>query len=254
MSEIVSDDYKALVGTPRINKLIENILGDKKHSQENAKKVEKLLSDALESGLFETSSQSSVARATIELSCVEQFIAREWKNKRSFQKNADDVKQIISDALARGISDEYGKRKKIKFQISARAKDESSLRKKLSANRAYKTLDDVIISGDIWDLAGVRVLVYFPDDVHDVLDMIMDEFPDIAGKPFVRDNKRVHKQLPERDWDDISRESNFSRSSRIREELKGPWLEQSAEEVRDWQHHGYTVSNLPIWLNPLTRA
>src|SRR5690242_16774815 len=194
MSETASDTCKALIGTPRINQLIEDILEDEEHSQENAKRIEQLLCDALESGLFETSSQSSAARTTIELSCVEQFIAREWKNKRRFQKNADKVKQIISDALARGISDGYGKRKKIKFQISARAKDESSLRKKLSANRAYKTLDDVTISGDIWDLAGVRVLVYFPDDVHDVLDMIMDEFPDLAGKPFVRDNKRIHKQ------------------------------------------------------------
>ncbi|KAJ4993123.1 hypothetical protein SVAN01_01475 [Stagonosporopsis vannaccii] len=237
---------KTSSSTSNLNELIKAILKDKRHAQENAKRIEQVVSDALKEGVFEKSGPSSNMKVTTDGSCIDQFINDEWKNKSRFQRNAENVKNIISDMLKEDIPRGHDKRKKIKHQLSARAKEESSLRKKLSANSDHKTLDDIIISGDIWDLAGVRVLVYFPDDVHVVLDMIMDKFPDIAGKPFVRDNKRIHKQLPNRDWDDVSPESNESRSSRIREGLKGPWLEQSTEQVRAWQHHGYTAVHLTV--------
>lgn len=125
------------------------------------------------------------------------------------------MKQVISDALK-----EDSKDKRILHQLSARAKDEDSLRKKLLANEAlYNSVDDIIISGDIWNLAEARVLVYFPDDILGVLQKVLAKFPNLASKSFVRDNKRIHKQLPTKNWNDVSKEAEDSALSRIEKDL-----------------------------------
>jgi hypothetical protein len=90
-------------------------------------------------------------------SCVDEFVNNHWEPKH-FQDNAEKVMQIIKEALAADLED-----KRIKHQLSARGKDELSLRKKLQNSEFSEpyTVNKIKESDDIWD-RGSSCPVIFP--------------------------------------------------------------------------------------------
>jgi hypothetical protein len=179
---------------------------------------------------------------------VDDFITNTWIRDH-FQRNADSVKETIRLAIkeAPKENEDTPEKNHILHQLSARAKDEVSLRKKLSSkytSGTYKEGDDIADSDHVWDLAGARVLVYFPDDIPRVLKLVLDRFPDLASKPFIRDGHRAYKPQPKKDWNDTAEEDGEVAVGRINQDALGPWREAESDDVvRHWKHYGYTVSS-----------
>ncbi|KAF2627322.1 hypothetical protein BU25DRAFT_421757 [Macroventuria anomochaeta] len=184
------------------------------------------------------------------MSLVDTFIREHW-NRDHFDHIANSVKGTISTALREDPPD-----KRILHQLSARAKDETSLRKKLQSrhkSRPFDSIDAIKGCDYVWDLAGVRVLVYFPDDILGVLEKVLAKFQDrLASDPYVRDNKREHKKLPVKDWDVVGEEDQLMALTRIRGDLSGPWRERPADQVvRDWKHYGYLAVHLHVFADDI---
>jgi ppGpp synthetase/RelA/SpoT-type nucleotidyltranferase len=117
------------------------------------------------------------------MSVIDSFVHQYNKEYDYYQKLAQIVSGRIEDQLfKRGI----------KAIVSFRAKKPDRLREKLTKRdetKRYKTVAD--ITGDIVDLAGVRVSLYFPSE-REVLDEVISdsfvieqkkEFPDASFKP-----------------------------------------------------------------------
>lgn len=113
--------------------------------------------------------------------------------ERHFQSLADKVKKTISDALEALGADPN--EQEIKCQLFARGKSRKSLQKNLvraDSNAAFATADDIEESKSIWDLAGVRILTYFPDDGPRAALKVRKLFPTLASNPVVKDGKRIY--------------------------------------------------------------
>jgi ppGpp synthetase/RelA/SpoT-type nucleotidyltranferase len=112
----------------------------------------------LQKGLAETWSASV---PTQDLGVIDEFLKRDYHYghyKQLAQRAHDLIKKALEDP-----NNSDGK--KVQAKITWRAKDGKSLREKLimrNENKRYKTADD--IWKDVPDLAGVRMVLYTPND------------------------------------------------------------------------------------------
>lgn len=101
----------------------------------------------------------------------------------------EKAQQIISDRLK-----ELG----CKAIVTSRVKDKDSLERKLnkrndSSKEKYKTFDDIY--NDVFDFLGLRVSLYFPNDIPMVEEAIKRYFK-IIGKPIIFPQKNKQKNTP----------------------------------------------------------
>lgn len=102
------------------------------------------------------------------LSVVDQFVA-DWPEKRPFW---EQLAETAHDICKEGLKD----KKKLKCHITYRAKEKDLLEKKLKKKEKERVEDTregyyttlAMILADMIDLAGVRILLPFPDDVQEV--------------------------------------------------------------------------------------
>ena len=109
-------------------------------------------------------------------SVVDQFVAN-WSTEKS---SWEVLTKTAFNICKEGLKD----RMKLKCHITYRTKEQDSLRKKLYEQEKervedarkghYRTREE--IEADMIDLAGVRVLLPFPDDVEDVKAFLQQEF------------------------------------------------------------------------------
>lgn len=121
---------------------------------------------------------------------IEDFVEH-YKNElfETYQQVAEDVRRKIAQAL---------KEMKVPALVTARAKEEDSLRDKLrqrsvppeEPKASYVDAED--IKADIVDLAGVRVALYFPDDRKAVAQVLGAMFTEKGRKEFPEKPKKKH--------------------------------------------------------------
>ena len=132
-------------------------------------------------------------------------------------------------------TDSFGE--SIKYQISFRGKDRDTLRKNIRKAKNVETSEKLLLASCLRDLAGVRILTYFPDDVPAVAEHIATQF-DLVSKPIVQHAKRCIWDLnsPYKE----SAEDGESAELVSRNYPKGMWRQKNAEDVvRNWKHSGY---------------
>ena len=125
-------------------------------------------------------------------------------------------------------------RESIKYQISFRGKDRDTLRKNIRKAENVETPEKLLLASCLRDLARVRILTYFPDDVPAVAEHIATQF-DLVSKPIVQHAKRSI-------WDPNSPNKESAEDAELvsRNYPKGMWRQRNAEDVvRDWKHSGY---------------
>ena len=143
--------------------------------------------------------------------------------------------RVVERFKAHAPTDSFGE--SIKYQILSRGKDRETLRKNVRKTKNVETLEKLLLASCLRDLAGVRILTYFPDDVPAVAEQIATEF-DLVSKPIVQHAKRSI-------WDPNSpskgsAEDGESAALVSRNYPKGMWRQTNAEDiVRDWKHSGY---------------
>ena len=150
----------------------------------------------------------------------------------------------------------------IKYQSSFRAKDPKSLSEKLqkwSKSQPFENMRQIYDSERLWDLAGVRVLAYFPDDVPAIAKQISSLFK-VLGKPIVVHSKRTHNEpeQPNR-AETVTSDKAHSQFDKYQ---KGMWsTKKSLDSIgTEWKRAGYraihfhvevddnqTSSNLMLW-------
>jgi ppGpp synthetase/RelA/SpoT-type nucleotidyltranferase len=112
---------------------------------------------------------------------TEQFLAQYAKEDIKYAKLADIAKQIFEDNIKASTM-------KPPPICTARGKTPESLRRKLIARnntanggQGYRAMID--IHKDVSDLAGIRILVYFPDHCDEVNSIICAAFENVVPKP-----------------------------------------------------------------------
>lgn len=158
-------------------------------------------------------------------STKEKIIQEYLDNKELYNRLSGSIMQIIESLL---------KKEKIKYaSISTRIKDEASLAEKIARKDGkYKTLSDIT------DIAGIRIITYYADDVDKVAKLLEQEFdvdwdnsidkrkslkPNVFGYLSLHyiiqfDGKRI--QLPE--YDDLH---GMKAEVQIRSILQHAWAE-----------------------------
>ncbi|KAI0158052.1 hypothetical protein GGR52DRAFT_185173 [Hypoxylon sp. FL1284] len=184
---------------------------------------------------------------------VDNFLSAYSKNERLYQILAQ-----YAETRCRDILDE----KRIKGLVTSRTKEYESLATKV-VNRAQqwtgrKKYD---VSSEIDDLVGVRMALYFPNDVPLAAEEVLNRF-DIVIPPIVKTAKRENETRPEpqRQTDKqqhvgqrTGRRSGTDKSSREllpAEYRYGPWRSVSQSDmVHRWKHSGYRAVHLILDLN-----
>ena len=142
---------------------------------------------------------------------------------------------VVERFKAHAPTDSFGE--SIKYQISFRGKDRDTLRKNIRKAENVETPEKLLLASCLRDLAGVRILTYFPDDVPAVAEHIATQF-DLVSKPIVQHAKRSI-------WDPNSPNKESAEDGENAELVsrnypKGMWRQKNAEDVvRDWKHSGY---------------
>lgn len=168
--------------------------------------------------------------------------AKEVKDKCARLLKAEDSKPILHQELT--------DRTKTRDSVEGKLKKEA---KRLSAkgeNKDPKTQ----LYGRIRDVAGVRILVYFPDDVSRVVQKINNcpELEILNGVISFSRNRHDH-----RGEDNSDRSSNTDVDSL--DYTYGPWLEKTVdvdetiEITRRWKNAGYRGLHLHVKLMPPKR-
>lgn len=109
-----------------------------------------------------------------DLSAVDQFVAN-WAKERPFW---EQLTQTAHDICKEGLKD----RKKLKCHILHRTKEKESLETKLKkwekarVQAGKRCCTEAEIMEDMIDLAGIRILLPFPDDVQEVEAFLRQEF------------------------------------------------------------------------------
>ena len=188
-----------------------------------------------------------------------------WKEARTtfLDRYNEDCKQY--DALSMVVEDMCDlllKLKGIHYQVSRRPKDPESLKVKVdkvittSITSDYKaqgpnTIKNVkqaleLLDQKIRDRAGVRVLVYFPEDVVKTAQEIRDcvEFLDQGAVVSFTKSRRDHRD-EDRKTQQNDGPLNYS---------DGPWISYSSVSTNDiiqrWKHSGYRAAHLHVELTP----
>ena len=161
---------------------------------------------------------------------VEQFLDEEYDQK-SFKGLADVVEQFKAHAP----TDSFGE--SIKYQISARGKARDSLRKNIEREKNVETREELLLASCLRDLAGVRILTYFPDDVPVVAKHIASKVQ-VIRTPIVKYSKR--SILDPNRPNEESVEDRTSVDLVFGNYAKGIWRQTNAEDIeRDWKHAGF---------------
>ena len=79
----------------------------------------------------------------------------------------------------------------VKYQLTHRGNDRTSLEKNLRKKPNLDTREKILKSSCVCDLAGVRILTYFPDDVPKIAETITKLF-NVVRKPFIQHSKMVY--------------------------------------------------------------
>ena len=162
---------------------------------------------------------------------VEQFLDEEY-DQTFFKALADTV---VERFKAHAPTDSFGE--SIKYQISARGKARDSLRKNIEREKNIETREKLLLASCLRDLAGVRILTYFPDDVPVVAKHIASGFQ-VIGKPSVKYSKR--SILDPNRPNEESVEDRESADLVFGNYPKGILRQTNAEDIeRDWKHTGF---------------
>ncbi|KAL8917299.1 MAG: hypothetical protein Q9208_008020 [Pyrenodesmia sp. 3 TL-2023] len=102
------------------------------------------------------------------------------------------------------------------------------------------------IRSGLWDLAGVRILTYFPDDGPRAALKVKKLFPTLASNPLVKDGKRTFEPLPGIDRNVPDSEEQIT--PRIAQVTKGRFREVSRDDdvVHNWKHYGYLAVHFHV--------
>ncbi|MGI2171951.1 hypothetical protein ACROAE_17475 [Shewanella sp. MF05960] len=92
--------------------------------------------------------------------------------------NAEVILKIITETISNKLSD-VG----LMFRIFSRAKDEESIKRKIDSEPEYGK------SKKLQDLIGVRIVLYFNDDIDTVRDIISNEFEERENDVSIDKNK-----------------------------------------------------------------
>ena len=151
------------------------------------------------------------------------------------QKFNNLAHRVVERFNANAPTDSLGE--SIKYQISYRGKARDSLRKNIRREKNVKTHEELLQASCLRDLAGVRILTYFPDDVPAIAEHIASHF-DLIGKPIVKYSKR--SILDPNSPNNESAEDRESTNLVFNNYPKGIWRQMNAEDiVRDWKHAGF---------------
>lgn len=136
----------------------------------------------------------------------------------------------------------------IKYQSSFRAKDPRSLSEKLqkqSESKPFENMQQICSSERLWDLAGIRVLAYFPDDVPAIAKQISSLFK-VLGKPIVVHSKRAHNEpeQPNR-AETVTSDKAHSQFDKYQ---KGSWsTKKNLDSIgTEWKHAGYRAIHFHV--------
>ena len=117
---------------------------------------------------------------------IETFISEYKDNYDFYIKLAYNAQDLTEEAL---------KEAGIKSIVSSRAKKADSLREKIekrNVKKKYETTGQ--IKEDIYDLAGVRIALYFPNERDDVDRIIREKFNVVKCKSFPDENNSKRKR------------------------------------------------------------
>jgi ppGpp synthetase/RelA/SpoT-type nucleotidyltranferase len=131
-----------------------------------------------------------------------------------------------------------------KYELMKEMESLIKLLQKKSKKMQFSTMGHIYASEAIWDLVGIRILAYFPDDVPIIVKHIMQLF-ELAGSPHVRDAHRSHHQLEK-----IDRTASYPEDvifDRLSHYAEGFWKSASMDEIeRYWKHGGYRAIHLHV--------
>ncbi|KAK6382666.1 hypothetical protein LTS17_003335 [Exophiala oligosperma] len=187
--------------------------------------------------------------------------ARPARPARSVLRNMDFVSAFVKVYteedyrskfyhIAQTVADEFKKSPpvddqgyEIKYQLSCRGKDAKSIGDKLRAQTTkspFTSVDLLLKSERIWDLAAVRVLAYFPDDVP-IIARKFEQLFRILDKPIVGLRKARETRPNDPSY-------GRSRGAQFEKYTKGTFTQKSSVEaiVREWKHSGYRAVHFHV--------
>ena len=177
---------------------------------------------------------------------VEEFEDQYRKTFEIYKKLTSDVEDRCKELLA------SKEPKELLYQLSSRTKSLKSAR-----DKAQMLADNLGISRQqiedptamdkfrqkMRDLAGVRILTYFPDDVAEVVRKIMD-----SDTLKIRD---VELSYSKNRKDGREREKSSVGNGKDLNYTYGPWIEKSvstSHDIQRWKHYGYKAVHLYVEL------
>jgi hypothetical protein len=111
---------------------------------------------------------------------------------------------------------------------------------------AITTLEGICNARAIRDLAGVRILAYFPDDVPMIAQQVGKLF-DILGKPYLKDAGKSRQPRKSDKFDRNAEDLDELKDPGLLEYAKGAFKQVSMGNVeRDWKHAGYRAIHLHV--------
>ena len=175
--------------------------------------------------------------ASSSSSCYEEFLS-DYK-KPETRRLYEDLVKLTREKCEELLKDIKGK--EIKGVVQGRVKKDASLEKKLkdlAQSPAFSTKKDIFEHPDMGDLAGVRIGLYFPNDIPKVVEEIQKRFDEIHRFGTVTDEDRSATQAKNRD---------------INKHTDGRWFTTNADGTVDhWKHFGYESWQMVVkWKEPL---
>ena len=142
------------------------------------------------------------------------------------QKSSNLAQTAVKRFKAHAPTDSLGE--SIKYQISSRRKATDSLWKNIRREKNVETHEELLQASCLGDLAGVRILTYFPNDVPAVAKYIASHF-NLIGKPIVKYSKRsiLDPNSPNKE----SAEDRESANLVFNNYAKGMWRQTNAEDI-----------------------
>lgn len=111
---------------------------------------------------------------------------------------------------------------------------------------AITTLEGICNARAIRDLAGVRILAYFPDDVPMIAQQVGKLF-DILGKSYLKDAGKSRQPRKSDKFDKNTEDLDALKDLGLLEYAKGPFKQVSMDNVeKDWKHAGYRAIHFHV--------
>ncbi|KAL8791754.1 MAG: hypothetical protein Q9195_005630 [Heterodermia aff. obscurata] len=177
---------------------------------------------------------------------VEDFENQYRKTFKIYEQLTSDVEDRCKKILA------SKEPKELLNQVSSRTKSPKSTRDKVQKlvsvlGNSRRQIEDPSAMEQfrqkMRDLAGVRILIYFPDDVAEVVRKIGD-----SGTLKIRDMELSYSRNRK---DGREKEKSSVGNSNDLNYTYGPWIEESvstSHDIRRWKHYGYKAVHLYVEL------